>query len=92
MKKLVELFARHAGWVLVIENIDEISENEAVLFEQLWDHLQSFEPEELNFTVLSSYTVKKQENIECDQEIPEFLKKKILNLKPLTFDNVEETK
>lgn len=91
MKKLVELFARHAGWVLVIENIDEISENEAVLFEQLWDHLQSFEPEELNFTVLSSYTVKKQENIECDQEIPEFLKKKILNLKPLTFDNVEET-
>lgn len=88
IKKLFELFSRHAGWVLVIENIGELSETEALFLEELWIHLKNdFPAGELNITLLTSYTTTKGDSIQ--NNIPKFLSDKIIEVLPLSYENIE---
>lgn len=91
LKKIFELFSRHAGWVLIIENINDLSEAESLLLEEFWKHLNNnSETNELNFTLLTSYTTKRGENLNGFNNVPDFLKKNIYEIKPLSFDNVKK--
>lgn len=91
LKKLFELFSRHSGWVLVIENIGNLSEAEATILEELWSHLKNdFKNGELNFTLLTSYTVNDGNISDGEDNIPSFLKEKVVEIPPLTYENVEE--
>lgn len=91
LKKLFELFSRHAGWVLIIENIQDLSETETLLLEELWLHLKNnFDEGDLSFTLLTSFTTNRNQTLESAEHVPNFLKDHIIKIEPLTFGNVKD--
>lgn len=91
LKKLFELFSRHAGWVLVIEDIGNLAEAEATVLEELWSHLKNdFKDGELNFTLLTSYTIRGEKTSDDEDNIPSFLRSNVMiEIPRLTYENVE---
>ncbi|GAV29508.1 hypothetical protein PMKS-003009 [Pichia membranifaciens] len=91
LKKLFELFSRHAGWVLVIEDIGNLAEAEATILQGLWSHLKNdFRDGELNFTLLTSYTVRGEQTSDEEDNIPSFLRSNVMiEIPRLTYENVE---
>jgi osomolarity two-component system, sensor histidine kinase CHK1 len=90
IKKLFELFSAHAGVVFTIENIQAISENEAALLEEIWNHLsQEFAEGELHFILLASYAPKAGEE-SISENVSQCLRKNVIEVDPLTEDDVSE--
>lgn len=91
LKKIFELLSKNAGWVLVIENIDELSEVEASMLEELWIYLKgNFQDDELNFNLLTSYTEKDNKLLDQYENIPFFLKNNVIRIEPLLYEDVQE--
>ena len=91
LRCVFELFSKHAGWVLVIENIQELSETEASLLKELYHHLKNeFSDGELNFMLLTSFSTTNTQDFQDNERVPSFLKENVIQIDPLTFEETQK--
>lgn len=88
LKRLFELFSKHAGLVLIVENIEFLSEADVAVLNDLWQYLNNdLDSSDLNFILIVSINVNE---LTVDLKVPSFLKNTVIKLSPLTLDEVEE--